>query len=159
MAPSDKNADVFLSGIPRIRRRIKRLGDVIHDPELLSQIGEFILTSIKLRTLQGKDVDGKLFKPYTPKYKLFRQKNKRPANTVDLTLSGSMLSSMTHKINTGKGFVRVFFRNTTDKTGTRNPKKAFFIQDEGRKFFALSKQEETDIVDIVEDFFREAIRR
>lgn len=120
----------------------------------MTEIGLFAMTRIKSRTVEGEDVDGTPFKPYSPKYAMFRQEHGHPTNKVNLTFTGSMLSSMTFDPDADK--VTLYFLNTTDEHGGRNPLKAFFLNQE-RRFFALSRKDIEDIVDIVERYYRRLI--
>ncbi|MGD9156798.1 MAG: hypothetical protein PVG39_00190 [Desulfobacteraceae bacterium] len=150
---------IDLVGITRIQRKLTLLQNSIFSRALMTEIGLFAMTRIKSRTVEGKDVDGTPFKPYSPKYAMFRQEHGHPTNKVNLTFSGSMLSSMTFNPDADK--VTLYFLNTYgfgagNKSHTSNPKKAFFLNEE-RRFFALSGEDVEDIVDIVERYYRRLI--
>lgn len=145
---------IDLVGYERIQRKLTLLQSSIFSRALMTEIGLFAMTRIKTRTVEGKDVDGTPFKPYSPRYAMFRQEYGHPINKVNLTFTGSMLSSMT--FNPDADRVQLYFLNTTDERGGRNPEKAFFLNEE-RRFFALSREDIEDIVDIVERYYRRLI--
>ena len=57
----------------------------------LRLLGSEIVTGIILRTQKGKDKNNKTFKPYSAEY----AKNK--GSKVNLTVTGNMLNSISHK--------------------------------------------------------------
>lgn len=151
-----EQATVNIAGIAELRNIFFRLGvNLQQHEELLEELANFAMFKIKKRTSAGKDVDGQFFQPYTDKYKLFRQKNKRPTNKVDLFFTGSMLSAMTSEIELGEAIL--YFLNTEDKFGGKNPLKAFYLN-QNRNFFALSNEDIQGLVNIVEDFINNIIR-
>lgn len=146
-----ENAYVRIKGSRNLERKIRRILQSLPSNELFGQIGAYAQTIIKQRTLEGKDYKKKFFKGYTKRYKEVRKEAGRPTNKVDLFFSGSMLSSMDWTAE--KNQVRLYFLNTTDENGVKNPLKAFFLN-EKRTFFKLSEKERKDIVEIVEDYYR-----
>jgi phage gpG-like protein len=149
---------ITVIGLSALKRRMTKLKRKIENPDkaLLTEIGMFMQLRIKERTAEGKDVDGTLFEPYSPAYKVFRQKKGHPVNKVNLFFTGSMMSSMTFR--TGGNEVELYFLNTSDPSGARNPQKAFFLN-EDRTFFSLSEQDVEDIVEIVNDYYRDILRQ
>lgn len=135
-------------GLNRVIRRFDKAtsGGVI-DRQLMGEIGTFVTYAILDRTAKGEDVHGQPFDPYSARYKLFKAKAGHPAEIVNLYFTGSMLSSLTHEASQKQ--VRIFFQNTTDKSGSSNPAKAFFLN-EKREFFGVSEEEEEEIRDIVQ---------
>lgn len=144
--------DVKLVGDKKVKLRIKGIPEKVRAKKIMSRIGNFLLTSIKSKTSKGEDVDGMKFKDYSVRYKFFRDKKGLPTNIVDLFFTGSMMSSMTYEAK--KDEVRLFFLPTTDRKGTFNPEKAYYLN-EGREFFAIGA---TDIIKI-ENMFQDHIRR
>lgn len=148
-------AFVNIAGLAPLRSLFFRFGlDLINNQDLLEEIAQYAMFSIKKRTLAGKDVNEENFIPYSPRYMLIRASAGRPINKVDLFFTGSMQASMTSDI-TGNS-VRLYFLNTKDRTGTSNPLKAFFLN-EDRNFFALSENDVQEIINIVEEYIRNLI--
>lgn len=149
-------AEVFLEikGLPEVKERFEKLQRSFFARSVMTEIGNYILFSIKKRTSEGFDYKGQPFTPYSPGYKLFRDKTGHPSEGVNLTYTGSMLASMTYKPEASE--VTVYFMNTKDSKGVENPKKAFFNNEE-REFFKLSSSEIRKITDIIEDYFRRVI--
>ena len=57
------------------------------------EVANFVLSAIRLRTQQGKQINGRLFARYSQGYKRYKQKHGRNSK-VDLTFTGAMLGSM-----------------------------------------------------------------
>ena len=142
---------IDIKGIANIDQKLDEIVSVVQSKKLLSEIGSFELNKIKTRTLQGKDANGNDFDPYTDQYAKYREKAGYSTEPVDLFLTGSMSASMT--FDTSGNQVELYFLNTTDKTGARNPLKAFFLNQD-RTFFALSKEDIKQIKKIVQDFIK-----
>lgn len=138
-------AQVEIKGLDEILKHFDLVVDDIFNEQLNREIGNFIVARIQQRTSQGKDVEGRRFKPYSAAYALFRELSGRPTNVVDLFFTGSMMSSMTFE--TTDEVVRVYFQPTTDPSGMSNPAKAFFLHQE-REFFALSEDDISQIFNI-----------
>lgn len=128
----------------------------VFSEELLNEIGEYIKFKIKERTLEGRDVSGNAFTPYSDAYKAYREIHGRPTAWVDLFFTGSMQGSMTHEVDGNSGEVKVFFMNTQDKSGASNPEKAFYLNEE-RNFFGVSEEEIEEIRDIVQEYIEDLI--
>lgn len=147
-----------IEGLNRLLARFDRASGGLVDEELMGEIGLFLVYSILDRTGKGEDVEGNPFEPYSPKYKLFREKSGRRTDIVNLIFYGSMLSSMTHKATRDK--VEIFFMNTYGKTPSgksskvSNPAKAFFLNQD-REFFAVSESEEEHIREMIQNHIRE----
>lgn len=150
--------NVSITGLDAIDRKLTFTRRRLFYSRLLNEIGQFSMTKIKERTIQGKDVNNKPFKPYSKQYKMFREKKGLPTNKVDLTFTGSMLSSMTYAIEGTN--VRIYFLNTVTNSfsDTRNSEKAFYLN-EDREFFSLSKKDQTDISRIVSRHIRSELRK
>lgn len=145
--------------IEGLQELLDRFSDFEHSGILkksfFAEIGEYVVTAIKQRTAQGIDADGAPFKPYSPKYRLFREETGHQGSPVNLLYSGGMLGAMTYKAS--ENDATIFFMNTTTKapkgkkaTAT-NPEKAFYNQ-KSRNFFAISSQERERILEIAQDF-------
>lgn len=97
-----------------------------------AQYGENIILD---RTRKGQGIDG-IFKPYTPKYALFR-KEKGRGTSVDLNFTGAMLGSMTALKN--RGYAEIKFTRATES------KKAYF-NNQRRPFFGFNRTERSKLV-------------
>lgn len=157
------DADVTIVGIRDVLRRFALLSHGVESSDILNEIGLFLVTRIQARTAQGKDVDGDKFTEYSPEYRLFRERTGHSGTKVNLFYTGSMMSSMTFELYGNDG-VRLFFQNTSDPSGTRNPDKAFW-HNEGadpqpeRRFFAVSEEDRLRAVNIIERRIRQLNRR
>lgn len=147
---------IDIAGLPEVLASLNRLQRGIFNERLMTEVGLLAMARIKKRTLEGRDVEGTPFTPYTHSYRLFRLKTGRPSTNVDLFYTGSMLGAMT--FDPDSSAVDVYFMNTQDSSGTENPKKAFFLN-ESREFFALSEDDIDDIMDIVDQYFTRLIGR
>jgi hypothetical protein len=97
---------------------------------------ELAVDAMAQRTLNGSDIDGKSFKPYSPEY----AKSKGVSvNSVDLVLTGEMLSSFEEsqsqknivkvKIQEGENTLKAYNHNVGDTL----PKRQFFgLKDVGQ---------------------------
>jgi len=150
---SSREYEVEVIGSARILRRLMEIGAPFNN-ETFSEVGNFIIASILQRTSEGKDYKGRLFKPYTPRYRMFREEKGLPTDKVDLMVSGSMLSAMTFKTSNDR--VSVFFQNTSDRNDVKNPLKAFSLN-RTRKFFALSSEDIRSIAEIFRRRLQEVI--
>ena len=152
-----QSSSLRIEGLNRLLAQVGRIAGNVVNKELMGDIGSFIAYSILKRTGKGKDVEGKNFEPYSPKYKLFRMKTGHPHNIVNLFYSGSMLSSLTHTAFDDK--VEVYFMNTYGKapsgreSNVSNPQKAFFLN-EKREFFGINADEENDIWEMIQVHLR-----
>ena len=147
---------VVLVGIRDVLRRLNFLRHNIQDRRVLDEVGMMFIARIQARTAEGKDVDDIAFEPYSPKYKLFRAKTGRTTEKVNLFYTGSMMSSMTHEAT--KDQVTLFFANTEDPSGTKNPLKAYFLNQE-RRFFAINSEDRVRALDIINRHIRRQLRR
>ncbi len=145
---------VQIRGLEGLRKKLKQIDDGIFSKALMTEIGLFAQTSIKTRTLQGEDANNAMFTPYTPEYAVFRKLKGHPVNKVDLTFEGDMLASMTFDADSDQ--VDIFFLNTEDKKGIKNPVKAFFLNKK-RNFFALSEDDIKDINKLVKNYYHRLV--
>lgn len=143
-----------IRGLTELIQRFGHTEENLFSKNLMSEIATRVIFWIQRRTQSGVDVTGRRFKPYTPQYKLFREKSGRSGDTVNLFFTGSMMSSMTHSAM--EYTANIFFQNTTDSSGARNPLKAFALNQE-RRFFALSSEEQDKIEEIVSDHIEELL--
>lgn len=148
---------IRIEGINRLLAKLSNQSKNLINEELMGNIGEFIAFSINQRNAEGKDVEGKKFEPYSPKYRLFRIKHDHPVNIVNLFFSGSMASSLTHTAFKDK--VEVYYMPTYGKTPSGKPSKvsdsskAFFLNQK-REFFGISAEEQATILSMVRDHLR-----
>lgn len=150
----DPTIDIL--GLDSLRYLISKFGIKLKLHEgLLENIAQYAIFRIKKRTSAGEDVDGRDFIPYSDKYSLIRQEYGRPTNKVDLFFTGSMMGAITSDISDEQ--VVLYFMNTSDSSNTRNPLKAFFLN-ESRHFFALSEEDIKRIEDIVNKFVKNSLR-
>jgi len=143
-----RDAFIDINGIQALKRFIDRLSGGIKSTRLMSEIATFLITSIKLRTARGEDVDGNTFDPYSKRYAMFRAAQGHPINKVTLFFSGSMMSSMDYKATSDTA--NIYFLNTEDRTGTSNPNKAYWLNKK-REFFAISEEDQREIENMVDD--------
>lgn len=157
-----KDQHMYIEGLSDIVRLIDGLGGEAVTGELLEEIGFYLTNAILARTASGRGVDGRLFEPYSPKYRLFRMEKGHPVNVVNLFFHGSMLSSLTHTVFNDR--VELFFMNTYGKTPRgdaskiSNPQKAFFLNQD-RRFFAISEKERSDISHMLQVHIQRLIDR
>ena len=143
-----RNAFVDINGIQTIKVLLNRLSGGLGSKRLMSEIATFLITSIKLRTAGGRDVNDAAFAPYSKGYAMFRAKEGYPTSKVDLFFSGSMMASMDYKATSTTA--TLYFLNTEDKTGTKNPNKAYWLNQK-REFFALSDDDMREVEEMVDD--------
>lgn len=147
-------SDVKFIGDEELIRKLERIRRTF-SKKLMAEIGELLMTNIKVRTARGVDVEEQAFEPYSTGYAFFRAKSGRPVDKVDLFFTGSMLSSMTFEEKRTE--VRVFFMPTQDQFGMSNPEKAYYLN-EKRRFFAISDDDAQEIELLIKDAFSDAIR-
>jgi hypothetical protein len=145
---------IEIRGLTELIQRFGHAEENVLSKSLMSEIGARVIFWIQRRTASGVDVTGRRFKKYTPQYKLFREKEGRSGDTVNLFFTGSMMSSMDHSAT--EYTAKVFFQNTSDTSGTSNPLKAFALNQE-RRFFALSTQEQDEIEEMVSEHIGELL--
>lgn len=147
---------VTIIGMRGLLRRWRYMRHDIATNRLMREVGLFLTSQIQIRTAEGKDVEDRRFMPYSPAYRLFREKSGRSGSKVNLFFTGSMMSAMTFEETDDT--VRLFFQNTSDPSGARNPLKAYFLNQE-REFFALSEEDRQGALEIVDDHIRRVLRR
>lgn len=147
---------VEIKGLEGLKKKLNLIDDGIFSKALMTEIGLFAETSIKTRTLQGQDANNSMFKAYSPKYAVFRKLKGHPVDKVDLTFTGSMLASMTFDADSKQ--MDLFFLNTEDPKGSKNPVKAFFLN-ENRNFFSLSEKDVKDIGKIVQTYYHKLVEK
>jgi hypothetical protein len=152
-------ADVTISiqGLKGLEGKLEKVAQAIaSNPKLWGQIGSYESLQILARTAQGIDADNTLFRPYTPAYAKYRTKHGRPTHPADLFFTGSMLNALTYKTKPQE--VRLFFKNTTDKFGVRNPEKAYY-NNQIRKFFAVSAKDIIAIEKMVQEHITKELHK
>lgn len=127
------------TGLPETVKRIDGLENLV-DAKLMATIGQHAEEMIKLRTAEGRDVDGKIFAKYIPKYALFRAENgQHQTSPPNLFFSGRMLGAMTHKTEGSDTAVVCFSDSMQSAKASGNNKK--------RQFFSLSAAEIQELAD------------
>lgn len=145
--------DVRIEGARELIIKLDKVAEAVASNRyLMGQLGAYVETQVLQRTAKGIDADNKPFPPYSGLYAKRRKKAGRPTNSVDLFFTGSMLSALTYEAERQR--VSLFFMNTTDKFGVRNPAKAYYNQ-QLRNFFAMSAED----VAAVEEMVRKHIAR
>ena len=139
---------IEIRGLNDLVARLEDVSQNVFDRQLMAEIGEYIIFRIEKHTGEGKDVEGRNFDPYSPRYKLFRRKTGHPVDKVNLFYSGSMMSSMTRTETVNES--KVFFMPTTDRSGVSNPLKAYALNKK-RRFFAIGVMEQRKILDMVRE--------
>ena len=147
---------IVIIGLRQLIRRFRYLAHNIEDVRVMREVGLFLISQIQIRTAEGKDVDGQDFMPYSPQYRLFRESHGHVGSKVNLFYTGSMMSSMT--FTPGKDRVTLFFANTTDPSGARNPLKAYFLNQD-RRFFAINDEDRAGVLRIIDRYIRSNLRR
>jgi hypothetical protein len=130
---------------------------IVRNSKLMGELGNFINTSIKARTSQGKSADGGPFEPYSPLYAAWRSGAGYPVSKVDLTLTGGMFAALTYDAQDDR--VTSFFMDTPDKRNpkVRNPAKAFYNQ-QMRNFFSINAQEVKKVEKMVKEYVDQQLR-
>jgi len=149
-------ADSFIDikGIERLSKKLEGVDWLLDNGEqAFGEIGLFLTAMIEARTMTGKDVDGDLFEPYSPRYAKFRAKAGHSVDKVNLFFTGLMFNALTHEASMDR--VRIYFMPTTDKHNVSSPAKAYFLN-EDRHFFGMSDKDKKTIVEIYAKYVKEA---
>ena len=149
--------DIKVVNLEFLERRVGKIPDSVFSQRNLTEIGLFFTFKIKQRTAQGKDVHGNMFKPYGAKYAVLREKAGFSSSPVDLFRSGSMMAALQSEPLVSEKAVRLYFLDTVDKEGVRNPVKAAGLNKD-RRFFDLSQDEINGAIDIIRRNFVNDIR-
>lgn len=138
--PGDKN----------ISSKLEQYRQGLLDPKILYNIALKIKNNIFVRTSSGKDKDNNPFKPYSDRYK-----KKHGKTTVNMTLTGEMMNSMTQSM-ISNNVAMIFFSTSSGR------QKAIWHNVEGagkskiiRRFFGASDK---DTREIQNDFIIESER-
>lgn len=154
---ADDDGVVRLKGVRELRIKLDRVAQsVASNQRLMGEIGAYVSAQILIRTADGVDADGKPFDAYSAGYETRRSAAGRPTDNVDLFFTGSMLSALTHDADNDR--VTLFFMDTSDKFGMRNPEKAYYNQ-QLRNFFALSAEDVADVTNMVSKYVAKAIKK
>jgi len=147
---------IKIEGLSRLINRFRRAERGILSEQLMGELATYLIQAILRRTARGVGADNQNFKPYSPKYRLFREETGHPGTPVSLFYHGSMLSAMTYK--TTKDTAEIFFMNTSAPgSNATNPQKAFYNQ-QSRNFFAISPDEQHQIRNMVRQFIHNSLR-
>lgn len=165
----ETNFTIAIRGLDRLIRRFDRAQRYFLTKDLMSDVANFLIAKIQMRTASGVDASGNPFTPYSAGWALFRQKTGHPTDKVNLFFNGTMMSSMTFSAT--KDSARIFFLPTTGapykyktKSGdTRereqkinSAQKAYFLN-EDRRFFAISASEQQQILNMIGDHLRSLV--
>lgn len=129
------------AGINEVSTALKSLAGAMVSSELMGQLGQFAMTKIKARTMEGKDAEGRAFVPYSEDYKFFRAEKGHPTNKVNLFFNGQMLASMDTK-TVGDDEVVIYFADSQQAAKAHGHN--FGCAKTGlpqREFFALSSDD------------------
>jgi hypothetical protein len=162
-----------IKGLDVVSRDIKTfVRNIIKDKELLNQIGELASKQISLQT-RAKQKDYK--QPDLQKSTVERRETLiKQGNTSqftkpkqsNLTLSGQLLDSITHKINQSSGFITLFFkegrRPYKGKSGQNleNKTNKEIVQDldqRGFKFFFISVRLKAQLESKIKSYLRQKL--
>lgn len=125
----DTNPNLFKN----VSKDLKKLDKVLYKETAQ------LRNDIRDRTREGKDVDDKMFKRYSPDYRDRKVKAGRFMGFVNLTWFGHMLNTMSPQKIRGGG--RIHFPNAAENN------KATWNEKMGRKFFGFNKKQEQKILD------------
>jgi len=134
-----------------IRRKLREL--TITD-KLVEAIGTQAERAVHERTLQGKDMNNRKFKPYAKSTEKSRKKQGRSTGNVTLTDKGFMLSNITSKREGSKAVV--FF----SKTAENNKAHGHHVGTKHlppRKFFGIGKKLAGQIMAKTQAHFKKVI--
>lgn len=148
--------DLVLTGIHDIKAKAKALAKSDFAKDMMEEIALYVISKIKDRTLDGDDINENPFADYAPKYAEWRKKKGYQSDSVDLTISGHMLSAITS--SSSKDHAEIFFMDTEDPTGASANDKAFW-NNKDREFFGLSTDDEEQIMEIVNDYYEKLTGR
>jgi hypothetical protein len=124
-----------------IKSAFQQLNDAIVSvsKDTLTEVGQFAVAVITLRTRKGLDADRKKFKPYSARYIPVRQRRALQTDPVDLTVTGHMLGSIVPRVTSDDEV-------TLEFSGTKEIAKAKGNIGLGRDFFDIRADEELEAV-------------
>jgi len=130
------------------------------DSRYMANINNIIVGKIISRTKSGVDIGGMRFKPYSEKYK-----KKKKSSTVNLKLSGQMLSSGSFKYQTifqgGRVMIRIWMEGGHGKISTGFLASVHNFGEGNmpkREFFGIDKKITDAIKKLSTDKWREIMR-
>lgn len=135
-----------LTGLRATLNRLREFG-VIDALPAFEEVGLYVIARLLQRTAAGRDVRGRFFKGYTPRYKAWRAEKGLPTRVVDLFVTGSMLGSVDSKAEPTR--VTVFVRPGTDASDVSNALKAAALN-KTRRWFAISQADKDGVLRILE---------
>ena len=131
--------DVGIEGLTELAARLERVGRGLADRRLLEELSGEAKEMILQRTSEGRDVEGRPFRPYSKGHARARKKKGLGTSRVDLRFSGKMLGGIDTEVDEASGLGRVFFRDGEAET------RAGYHESKGagrtrvrRAFFGLS---------------------
>lgn len=132
---------VQTTGMPEVIKMLEGMDHLV-DEQLLSLVGERVVSLILHRVSTGRDINDALFAPYSAKYKLFREEKGRQGSPVNLFFTGQMLGAMTHKIE-GSDTVKIFFNHPLASAKASGNQRT-------REFFGMSLEEIRKVTELIE---------
>lgn len=145
-------------GLNKLISKFRRRERGVLSEQIMGEIATYLIQAILRRTEQGVGADRQHFKPYHPKYRLFREETGHQGTPVNLhyTATGGMLSSMTFKATAEQA--EIFFMPTSvPGQKVTNPQKAFYNQ-QSRDFFGISVHEQDQIREMVREYIHNILR-
>jgi phage gpG-like protein len=117
---------------------------------ILDKIGKIILGQIRVKTqVKFVDADNKAFKDYSPEYAAYRRKKGRSDN-VNLSFTGRMMNSL--------GMFNITANSVEIGLSAGNEiNKATYIEEGGREFLGVSKQDEKVIEKEIDTYINSEI--
>lgn len=109
------------------------------------------ITFIRLRTQQGRDVEGEKFAKYSKFTQALRKERGRNVTTVDLTFTGAMLRALRSKITRAHGYIEgvIFFIASERSKARRHNEGDPINRLPKRRFFGLSEEQVARITDSI----------
>jgi len=153
--------NIELTGDVELTAKLDRINYALkHSKKLMGLIGNHMKLQTLQRTIRGVDAEGNAFSPYSKPYAKKRKAAGLPIGKVDLFWTGSMSASLTYIPH--DGVVRLYFMDTSDKFGMRNPQKAYFIQThktKPRNFFSISMKDVVAIEKMVKSYINKHLKK
>jgi len=117
---------------------------------ILDKIGKIIIGQIRTKTqVKFVDADNKAFKDYSPEYAAYRRKKGRSDN-VNLSFTGRMMNSL--------GMFNITANSVEIGLSAGNEiNKAIHVEESGREFLGVSKQDEKLIEKEIDDYINSEI--
>jgi hypothetical protein len=134
-----------------IRAWVDQVLKTVQNQRIMHKIGLAARFIIRDRTMQGKDIYGKSFQPYTRAYTRKRQRHNLSVHPVTLTWDphSGMLKKIKHKVTDKFSSVRIYFTDSEKEQLARYhnymgvAKKVQNL----RKFWGFTEKEEREFYD------------